>query len=135
MNTDEHVLHVEKPPYVTLIIKYALIAVYGAFSGWVGIATLDVVAGQLWGVLWPALVTVFSLLAMFAVIRSRITEKEGLELVSTLLLISLLIGYSIAIVTRTTIDGNVTRLPVALLPIILSVFPARRLVQIARKGA
>lgn len=131
---DQH-MHIDRPPYASLIIKYGLISLYGLASSIVGITTLDVVAGALWGVLWPGLVTILALLAMVGVIRSRVTEKEGTELVFTLLLIALLIGYSVAIIARTFVDGQVSRLPIAFLPVILCVFPARRLVQIARKAA
>lgn len=133
MSAEPH-MHIDRPPYATYILKYALIAIYGLGSGIVGITTLDVVAGRFWGLLWPGLITVLALLAMVGVIRSRLTEKEGMELIFTLLLLALFAGYVVAIVVRSHLDGNVQRLPTALLPVILSVFPGRRLVQIARKS-
>lgn len=119
-------------PYPALIIKYALIAVYGAANGWVGVITLGVVSGPSWAVMWPALVLISSTAALVGVLISRSGGTHWPEMIATLALISLLIGYSAAIIIRTVEDGNVTRLPVALLPIILSVFPFSRLVSISR---
>lgn len=120
------------PPYRTLILTYALLAMYGVTSAIAGVATLDAVAGSLWGLLWPLLVVAFAVLALAGVVRSRVTRKEGLELVASLLLTALLIGYTVAIVARTFEDHDLARLPVAWLPVALSVHPASRMVQIAR---
>lgn len=119
-------------PYATLIIKYAILALYGVTSCVVGVTTLDVVAGQAWGLIWPALVALLSTLALVGVIRSRVTGREGFELISTLLLVALLGGYVAAIIIRTMQDGEVTRLPIALLPLALSIYPAARMGRIAR---
>ena len=120
------------PPYRTLIVTYALLALYGVTSAVVGVATLSAVAGSLWGLLWPLLVTALSVLALVGVVRSRVTRKEGFELVASLLLAAILIGYTVAIIARTFEDGDLARLPVAWLPVALSIHPAGRMVQIAR---
>lgn len=126
-------LPVGPDPFPTLVIKYALLAAYGVAAGVVGVRTIDVVAGDFYGVLWPVLVTAFALTALGGVIRSRLTDRHALEVVGTLALLATLAGYSVSIALRTLIDGQVERLPVGLLPVILSVFPASRLVQIARE--
>jgi len=121
-------------PHPPLIIMYALLALYGIGSGVVGVTTLSVVAGEAWGLIWPALVAVLSLAALVGVIRSRLTEKHGWELVATLLLIAMLAGYVAAILLRTIWDGDPSRLPVAILPTVVSIAPAYRLLDIARYG-
>lgn len=118
--------------YRSLITTYALLTLYGVGSSIVGVATLIVVSGQAWGLLWPFLVALFSLGALLATLRSRATSKRGVELVVTLLLIALLAGYTIAIIVRTFMDGHMERLPIGLLPIIISVNPFSRLLFIAR---
>jgi hypothetical protein len=120
--------------HTQLIIMYALLALYGIGSGVVGVATLNVVAGEAWGLLWPALVAALSIAALVGVIRSGVTEKHGWEMVATLLLVAMLAGYVSAIIARTLHDGEPTRLPVAILPTVVSIPPAFRLIDIARYG-
>lgn len=121
-------------PHTPLAVIYALLTVYGLGSALAGVTTLDVVAGAAWGLTWPALVAVLALASFVGVVRSRITDKEGWEVVSTLLLIALLAGYAIAIPIRTMLDGDWSRLPFAVLPVVAAVFPASRLLDIARTG-
>lgn len=120
-------------PYPTLFIKYGLIFVYAVTSGVVGVTTLDVVAGEWWALLWPTLMALFSLLAFLGVLRSKRTGRYLFEIVATLLLIAMFAGYVVAIVYRGFDAGEYQRLPVAWLPVILSVFPTSRLVDIAPK--
>jgi hypothetical protein len=128
--TEKHPVVTPQPsPYPTLIIKYALIAVYGAASGYVGVATLDAVAGTGWALLWPALIMVTASASLI----ERAGGSAWPEMVATIAMLSLLGGYSIAIVIRSVEDGTLTRLPFAMLPVILSVFPASRLGGLARK--
>lgn len=121
------------PPSTTaLIIVYALVALYGTLAGWAGVATLDIVSGPTWALLWPILTVFFSAAAIAGVLISRRYGRTTFELVTTLLLVALLVGYALAIVIRVEADGNVTRLPVAVLPVALSVHPFARLIRIAR---
>jgi hypothetical protein len=132
--TEKHPVVTPQPsPYPTLIIKYALIAVYGAASGYVGVATLDAVAGTGWALLWPALIMVTATASLVGVLIERAGGSAWPEMVATIAMLSLLGGYSIAIVIRSVEDGTLTRLPFAMLPVILSVFPASRLGGLARK--
>ena len=117
---------------VAFIIEYALIALYGILSGWVGVATLDVVGGPVWAIVWPVGIVVFATSAIVGITLSRRTGRGGFELVTTLALIALLVGYSAAIIFRVEFDGQLNRLPVAVLPVALSVHPFSRLVKIAR---
>ena len=121
-------------PHGSLALIYALLTVYGIGSAAVGVTTLDVVAGAAWGLLWPSLVALFALAAFIGVIRSRITEKHGWEVVGSLLLIALMLGYALAIVVRTAFDLDISRLPYGVLPVVVAVSPAFRLLHIAREG-
>jgi hypothetical protein len=115
-----------------LILTYNLLALYGVLSGWVGVRTLDVVGGPLWALVWPIGIVFFSMAAVIGLLVSRKFGIATVELVTTIALVSLLIGYSVAIVVRTGVDGDLLRLPVAVLPVALSVHPFSRLVRIAR---
>lgn len=119
-------------PYTRLGVKYLLIALYGLSASIVGITTIGVVGGNSWESIWPMLVSVFSLGAFFGVIRSKYYSKEGLEAVMTVSVVALLASYSLAIVLRTLSDGDTSRLPVAFLPVILSVMPFARFMDIVR---
>ena len=121
-------------PHGQLILMYALLTLYGIGSGVVGVTTLSVVAGDEWAVIWPALVAALSASALIGVVRSWVANKHGWEVVATLLLVAMLIGYVVAILARTTIDGDASRLPVAILPLVVSIPPAFRLVTIALRG-
>jgi hypothetical protein len=110
------------PSSTATIVEYVLLALYGLGSAWVGVATLDVVA-------------LLSTAAAIGVLVSRDGGPKTIELVTTLLLISLLVGYSIAIVLRTMEDGNLARLPFAILPTAVAVHPFSRLIYIARGTA
>jgi hypothetical protein len=121
-------------PHGELAMIYAVLTVYGIGSAVVGMTTLDVVAGAMWALLWPVLVAVVSMVAFVGVIRSSLAGKHGLEVVGTLLLIALMIGYTIAIMIRTGFDGDVSRLPYGLLPVVVAIPPAFQLVRVARQG-
>lgn len=121
-------------PHAQLVIMYALLTIYGLGSGAVGVTTLSVVAGDQWAIIWPGLVAALSAGALIGVLRSWLANKHGWEVVATLLLVAMLAGYVIAILARTTLDGDPTRLPVAMLPLVVSIPPAFRLVDIARRG-
>jgi hypothetical protein len=123
------------PSSTATIVEYVLLALYGLGSAWVGVATLDVVAGATWALLWPGLIALLSTAAAIGVLVSRDGGPKTIELVTTLLLISLLVGYSIAIVLRTMEDGNLARLPFAILPTAVAVHPFSRLIYIARGTA
>ena len=123
---------VQPPSSTALVLVYALVAVYGTLAGWVGVATLDVVGGPTWALVWPVLTVFFAAAAIAGVLISRRFGRTTFELVTTLLLVALLVGYAVAIVIRVEVDGNASRLPVAVLPVALSVHPFARLVRIAR---
>lgn len=121
-------------PYPTLFVKYTLIAIYGVGSGIVGVTTLDVIAGATWALAWPALITAFAVTAIVGVRRARRRQRFALEVVATIFLLALFAGYMVAIALRAGIYGEFYRLPTALLPLILSVFPWSRLQSIVTSG-
>lgn len=124
-----------EPPDQTgrLGVKYALLALYGLAASVVGIVTIEKVSGETWAILWPLLVTVFAVASLISLERSRARRKYGVEIVFTILLLATVNFYTVAIVARTLEDGDWTRLPVALLPVILSVSPFAHVLDIARK--
>lgn len=119
-------------PYTRLGVKYFLVALYGAAASIVGVTTINVVGGHVWETAWPFLLSLSSLAAIFGIIRSKYFQKTGFEFGTTLTFISLLMSYSVAIVVRTLFDGDMSRLPVAVLPVIISVTPFARILDIAR---
>lgn len=118
-------------PYTTLPIQYALMAVYGALAGWQGIRTLDVVAGDLFGVIWPVLVLATSVSAIVGVAISRFRKNPWTEIVATLALIMMLAAYGGTIIFRAAHDPEYDGLPFCVLPLALCVYPYARLWRIA----
>lgn len=122
------------PPYARLIVKYALIALYGLANVLFGSPSLGTISGAFFEALWPMLLVIACLVAIVGVIRSRNYNHQGLEISSTLAIIGLLAAYSITIITRCLLEGTYTRMPVAILPIIVMVAPFGRLLDIARSA-
>ncbi|PYY32343.1 hypothetical protein [Curtobacterium sp. MCBD17_030] len=116
-------------------MKYALIAGYGAASGLVGVTTLDVTVGFTWSLAWPILVMLSAIASGVGVIVSMRGGRHTTEIIATMTLVILLSSYSVAIIVRTFNDGHVERLPVALLPIIISVAPYSRLLGVVQRGS
>ncbi len=119
-------------PYTRLRVKYALLSVYGLVASIVGVTTVGIVGGTLWETVWPFLISVTGLAAVVGVSRSKTSGKSGMEFATTLALLALLNSYTVAIVVRTFSDGDLARLTVALLPIIISVTPFGRMLDIGR---
>lgn len=118
-------------PYVTLPVQYALMALYGALAGWQGTRTLDVVAGDLFGVIWPVLVLATSVAAIIGVLISRKRRNPWTEIVATLALILMLAAYGVTIIVRAIHDPQYDGLPFCVLPFALCVYPYARLWRIA----
>lgn len=115
------------------VVKYALIAVYGAWSAVVGIPTIREISGQVVEAAWPVLIVVAALVGIAGVIRSRLTSRHTLEVTGIILLIAFLAGYAITIYARCITEGTWTRAPTGMLPVIVMVMPFDRLLEIARR--
>jgi hypothetical protein len=120
-------------PYARLAVKYSLMAAYGLVASIVGITTITAVAGAEWGIAWPFLVTVSASATLISLNRSRRTGEYGWEIVCTLLLIAHMCSYSVYIIAQTVEGGDISRLTVALLPIIACVIPFARVIDLGRK--
>lgn len=122
------------PQYGRLITKYAILAMYGLGYTIVSIPTITAVSGPWWAYAWAWLVLILSIVAIIGTVRGRNYNKHGLEIVATILLLALFVGYSAVIVFRAIAERDPAILPAALLPIALSVMPYAHLLDIARTG-
>lgn len=121
-----------KAVYWGLIVKYSLMGLYSALSVYTGAQTVGVATSPLYARLFPVVLFFTSLGALYGVIRSRYTRRVWLEYLGTLGLIAGMVGFSGAIVYASFALGEPWRLPGALLPVILSVFPVLRLMNILK---
>jgi hypothetical protein len=120
-------------PYARLAVQYSLMAAYGLVAYVLGVTTVAAVSGDVWATVWPLLVTASAAAALISLNRSRKTGKYGWEMVCTLFLVAHMCSYSVYIVARTIEDGDISRLTVALLPIIACVIPFARVIDLGRK--
>lgn len=121
-----------KAVYYGLITKYSLLALYSACTVYFGAVTVGQATSPLYARVFPVALFFSCLAALYGVIRSRYTRKVWLEYLGTVLLIAGMVGYAVALAYTGVSDHMLYRLPAALLPIILSVFPILRLINILR---
>lgn len=115
-----------------LITHYSMVALYALASSLMGVATLQVVSGDVWEAAWPALLFLASCCAIAGVLRTRRTSQAGFELISSVTLMALLAGYMLALLYRSAQDGDLSHVPIAFLPGVVCVFPSFRAIAIAR---
>jgi hypothetical protein len=131
--------------YLTLTVKFAFLAVYGAASAVLGVTTFDVTIGRAWSVGVPVAIMVASIGAIVGVqisrrYRERLHSEHPLpervvlvEVLSEYVLILGLFCYSVAIVVRTLGDHDWERLSYALLPLAVTILPLYRAVHLSEK--
>lgn len=114
--------------YVGLLWKYAILAVYAAGSFFLGATTVGYATGPAYAKLFPALLFLACVTALVGVVVSRWTARVWIEYAGTALLLAGMVGYSIAIAfTALGVYGDWGRLPAAVLPLALMVYPILRL--------
>lgn len=122
--------------YVGLLWKYAILAVYAAGSFFLGATTIGKATGEAYATLFPAVLFVACVTALVGVVVSRWTARVWIEYVGTLALLAGMVGYAIAIAyVAVFIYHDLGRLPAAVLPIVLMVFPILRLRNILKTVA
>lgn len=121
-----------KDVYRGLIVLYTIIVAYAALTVYFGAVTVGRAAGPLYADLFPIALSACGIAALYGVVRSRYTRRVWLEYAGTLLLLAGLIGYAGAIIWSGLADGEHYRLPAALLPVMVAVFPAMRLKNILK---
>lgn len=128
--------------YWGYIVMYGFISLFGALSALVdGIPAISETTIPVFALFFPLAVFVTGLGSLLGVIYSFQTTRVTFEYVMSTLLLAGLLGYAAAIANRALWepDADIARLPSALLPFIIAVFPfirlRRILPQIPRKGA
>ncbi len=121
--------------YRALVTKYIIMVLYATMTAVFGVAAVTDVAGAVYGVIFPVCLVAAALSALVGVVRSRHTGHTGLEYIGTVALLSGMVGYSFAIAFRALVHpiAYLDTLPAFLLPIILSVYPFYRLMNILRR--
>lgn len=115
------------------IIKYVGFIIYGFHASAVGIPTIGSTTSADWAFIWPLIVSVLAMFAITGVVRTRRTNRVGLEVTATVFLLAHLTTYSAYIVIRAygEEDGFLDA-AAAWLPILLCVFPFARLVTLSK---
>jgi peptidoglycan/LPS O-acetylase OafA/YrhL len=116
-----------KDVYRGLIVLYCLIALYSALAVYFGAQTVEQATNPAYGAVFPIALFFCALAALYGVVRSRYTRRVWLEYAGTVLLLAGLMGYTCAIVWAATSLHEPWRVPGAVLPVMVSVFPTLRL--------
>jgi hypothetical protein len=125
-----------KEAYTGLLWKYSIMAVYAASSSLLGATTVGRATDPFYARLFPALLFIACCTALVGVVVSRWTARVWVEYAGTAALLAGMAGYSIAIgYVGIAVDHDWSRLPPAILPIALMVFPVMRLRNILRTVA
>lgn len=119
--------------YQMIVTLYSVLIVYAFGSVATGVPSISLVAGNLYGQLWPLGLLIATTGALAGVIRSRLTGNPSVEFWATLAIFAALAGYFVAIVWRFWQYGDVHVLPSSLLPVGLGVLPFYRLRAILRR--
>lgn len=111
------------------VVKYIGFILYGLHASIKGVTTISETTSADWAFVWPILVSVLASFALVGVIRTRNEARPLLEIVATILLLAHLCTYSLYILLRAYSDGDGFVDAASMwLPILLCVFPFRRLV-------
>lgn len=122
--------------YVGLLWKYSILAVYAAAAVFLGATTVGKAVDPFYARLFPALLFIACITALVGVVTSRWTARVWVEYAGTAALLAGMAGYSIAIgYVGVAVDHDLSRIPPALLPIALMVFPILRLRNILKTVA
>lgn len=122
--------------YVGLLWKYALMAVYSASAVFLGATTVGRAVDPFYARLFPALLFLSCCTALVGVVVSRWAARVWIEYIGTGALIAGMFGYAVAIgYVGVVIDHDWSRIPPAILPLVLMVFPVLRMRNILRTVA
>lgn len=122
--------------YVGLLWKYSLMSLYAGTASLLGAVTVGRATDPFYARLFPALLFLACLTALVGVVVSRWTARVWIEYVGTATLLAGMVGYSIAIAyVGIAIEHDWARVPPALLPLVLMVFPVLRLRNILKTVA
>lgn len=122
--------------YVGLLWKYSLIAGYSALAVVLGATTVGRATDPFYAKLFPSMLFIAACTALIGVVVSRWAARVWIEYAGTVALLAGMVGYSLAIgYVAVAVYGDPGRLPGALIPLILMVFPILRLKNILKTVA
>lgn len=122
--------------YVGLLWKYSILAAYACAAVLLGATTVGQAVDPLYARLFPTMLFAACITALAGVVISRWTARVWVEYVGTAALLAGMAGYAIAIgYVGIFIENDWSRLPPALLPLVVMVFPILRLRNILKTVA
>ena len=111
---------------IALAIKYAILTVYGGWAIIAEVPSFVLVGGAAFATGWAVTVTVFSLFALLGLGRTWFTGRFRLEKWSTIAFALAMVTYSVVLIVRAVIIGNVEAAPLCLIPLALITLPMIR---------
>lgn len=122
--------------YVGLLWKYSILGVYSAATVFLGATTVGLAVDPFYAHLFPTMLFIACVTALAGVVISRWTARVWVEYVGTAALLAGVAGYAIAIgYVAIAVQHDWSRVPPALIPLVVMVFPILRLRNILKTVA
>lgn len=118
-----------------LIVKYGLLAIYGAWATSNEVPSFVAVGGSHFAIAWAAAVMVSALIALIGLIRTWRTGRFRLEKWTTAILILTFTVYGVVLIVRSVLTSDWGSAPLAILPFALVGFPTIRYYSLVIRGA
>ena len=122
--------------YGMLLCYYAAIFGYGCTALAFGVLSIQHTAGNGFAFIWAILLGSGALIAGAGVIFSIFMHAHWLELLGTILIIALMVGYTVAIFLYSLAPGHdIHRLSAFWLPVVISILPIWRVTVMSSDGS
>lgn len=122
--------------YGMLICYYAATFGYGCTAWLFGVLSLQHTNGDAFATLWATLLAAGSLVAGAGVIFSLQLRSHWLELVGTIIIVALMVGYTVSIfMSALAPNGDLSRLAAFWLPTVIAILPVWRISVMASDGS
>jgi uncharacterized membrane protein YgaE (UPF0421/DUF939 family) len=121
--------------YGMLVCYYAAIMGYGITAYLFGVLSIQHTNGATFAIIWAILLGCGAVLAVAGVFVSLLRRSHWLELVGTIVIVALMVGYAVSIILYAVSTHSLTRISATWLPVLISIMPIWRIAVMATDGS